>query len=435
MLGAVTGDIAASGSEGRDAEKELRDRIRGSLAAGAAGDALGYPVEFLSLESIVSKYGEKGITSFDTDVCSGKALVSDDTQMTLFTANGLLTGLTRGCMRGVAERPEYHVGNAYVDWLRTQTGGNPGKDGSPSTWLRDLPRMRAPRAPGTTCISACESLLRGREVNNDSRGCGGIMRVAPMGLLAAGDMVRKKLGYSLNSLAGAGALIARTTHHHPLGWLPAALQTALVYKLATTPRREAVENMGDIVLDSLGVIQGIPDWDFVRRARERMKPGEYKKYEERIERCAGNLERLTQAAVRHALYKDGDREAIRDLGEGWTAEEAWAISVYCAVRHAESLSQAVTAAVNHDGDSDSTGSITGNIMGAVYGYEEIKRENIFCPEGRSLEDTLELSDIILTLADDLSSGCVISGDGELDTPEKRRWYLRYCQMKPEGIPN
>lgn len=67
----------------------LQDRIRGSLIGGAIGDALGYPVEFMSRKAILRKFGDGGISQFELDK-SGKALVSNDTQMTLFTANGLL---------------------------------------------------------------------------------------------------------------------------------------------------------------------------------------------------------------------------------------------------------------------------------------------------------------------------------------------------------
>jgi hypothetical protein len=72
-------------------------------------------------------------------------------------------------------------------------------------------------------------------------------------------------------------------------------------------------------------------------------------------------------------------------------------------------------------------------MGAIYGYEHMKERNIFCPEAKKLEDTLELSEIILALADDLSMGCIISEYDPIDTPEKRQWYERYCEMKPNGI--
>ena len=86
----------------------IKDRISGSLMAGAAGDALGYTVEFMSRKSILAQYGSKGITKFDLS-SDGKALVSDDTQMTLFTACGMLMGVTRGYMRGIGGQPEKYV--------------------------------------------------------------------------------------------------------------------------------------------------------------------------------------------------------------------------------------------------------------------------------------------------------------------------------------
>ena len=129
-----------------------------------------------------------------------------------------------------------------------------------------------------------------------------------------------------------------------------------------------------------------------------------------------------------AANDKSDAENIRLLGEGWTGEEAWAIALYCAVRHIYSMEEAIIAAVNHDGDSDSTGAVCGNIMGAIYGYEAMKHKRLFCLQGRELEPTLELSDIILTLADDLCTSCIISEYGLIDTPEKRQWYERYCEM-------
>ena len=128
-----------------------------------------------------------------------------------------------------------------------------------------------------------------------------------------------------------------------------------------------------------------------------------------------------------------DHEAISQLGEGWVGDEALAIAIYCASRHIDSIEDAIIASVNHDGDSDSTGSICGNIMGAIHGYEHMAKRNIFCPEGGDLKDTLELSEIILAIADDLSDSCTISEHNPKDTPEMRQWYERYCEMKPTGI--
>ena len=104
---------------GLESEKYL-DKIRGSLIGGAVGDALGYAVEFMDEGYIFSKYGEDGITEYDIDPVSGKALISDDTQMTLFTANGILVGETRLAMRGIGGVPHMYMQHAYLDWLRTQ---------------------------------------------------------------------------------------------------------------------------------------------------------------------------------------------------------------------------------------------------------------------------------------------------------------------------
>ena len=53
------------------------------------------------------------------------------------------------------------------------------------------------------------------------------------------------------------------------------------------------------------------------------------------------------------------------------------------------------AAVNHGGDSDSTGAVTGNILGAAIGYEAIPQ---------FFRDDLELHDVILHIADDIYRG-------------------------------
>ncbi len=406
------------GMEEREQKRKerVKDCIRGSLMAGAAGDALGYPVEFMSRNAIHTQYGNKGITQFELDH-NDKALVSDDTQMTLFTANGMLMGLTRAYMRGIGGQLENYMNGAYVDWYYTQTGKLPEgatREDYHFTWLRDLPELAHRRAPGTTCMSACENLINNQRPRNNSKGCGGIMRVAPMGLLDAACQVKNDRGlYSTKRLAEAGAKIAKTTHLHPLGYLPAALMTLLISRIVPLTPEEVKASIYQIVQDGLDVMMGVEE-------DEHYTDKEY-------------LRELTRRAVELAKSDVSDANAIQQLGEGRTAEEAWAISLYCALRHIGNMKEAIIAAVNHDGDSDSTGSITGNIMGAIYGYEAITRERLFCPEGKRFEDTIELHNIILALADDLYTGCIISEYNPIETPEKKQWYARYCEMKPVGI--
>ena len=335
-----------------DKAKRVPDSIRGCLMAGAAGDALGYEVEFMSRRSILSRFGENGITKFALDR-NGKALISDDTQMTLFTANGMLMGLTRGYMRGIGGRPEKYVDIAYLDWYYTQTGKKREMliDDWHPTWLRDLPEMAHRRAPGNTCLRACESLFRREKAQNNCKGCGGIMRVAPMALLDAGYASRNENSYSIEELAEAGGEIAECTHKHPLGFLPASLLTVLLYKVIPMTAKQVQEEIDSIVADTVNIL-------------DRIYKGKYdadKRY----------LKELTMKAVQLAHSDISDADAIRQHGEGWVAEETWAIALYCAFRHIDSVEDAFIDSVTHDGDSDSTGSVCGNIMGAIYGYEHI----------------------------------------------------------------
>lgn len=399
----------------KEQQSRILDCIRGCLMAGAAGDALGYPLEFMSRGTIISRYGKNGITQFELD-SKGQALVSDDTQMTLFTANGMLMGLTRGYMRGIGGAPEKYVNGAYLDWYYTQTKRKKETffNDFHYTWLRDLPELAHRRAPGNTCISACESLLEGKGVNNNSKGCGGIMRVAPMALLEAGYTGRNEIGgYSDIELAEAGAEIAQVTHKHPLGFLPAAMLTHLLSRLVPLSVEDVKSRVNEIIDEAI-ILLG------------KIYMGEFEADKE-------VLSNLTRKAMELAHSDIPDEKAICQLGEGWTGEETWAIALYCSVRHIDSVADAIIASVNHDGDSDSTGSVTGNIMGAIYGYEYIKQQNLFCPTNQKFEEILELSNIILALADDVATGCIISEYDPIETPEKKQWYERYCEMRPAGI--
>ena len=119
----------------------LYDRVRGSLIGGAIGDALGYPIEFMSLKAIRQKYGDRGYINYQEFNNLGKAVISDDTQMTLFTANGLLNYITR-----ITITNGFHwkilienITSAYEDWLKTQVGIDNYYYHDPfRCWIRDI---------------------------------------------------------------------------------------------------------------------------------------------------------------------------------------------------------------------------------------------------------------------------------------------------------
>lgn len=342
-------------------EARYLDRVHGCLLGGAVGDALGYPVEFMSEERITEAFGDEGIREYALD--GDVARISDDTQMTLFTANGLLNAAWRAGSRegSVPESVDYasYVYLAYQDWLKTQRMGRIGRG---HTWLVNEPGLFSRRAPGITCLSALESGTMGtiEEPINGSKGCGGIMRVAPVAFLHDPDGMT---GEDLDLLAAQCAAI---THGDEFGYEPAAALVHLIRLLAdeNLEIREAVEKTRD----------ALPEL-FPKSRRVK------------------NLVRLINKSIRLSDSDEDDLTAIHELGEGWVAEETLAISLLCAMRHPDDFEAAVTASVNHNGDSDSTGSVTGQIMGAALGAHAIP--------GKYLRN-LELRSVIKTLADDLA---------------------------------
>lgn len=371
-------------------ETRRQDAIRGSLLGGAIGDALGYAVEFLGEKSIIDRYGDAGICAFDPDPVSGKALISDDTQMTLFTANGLLFGYTRGAMRGIMAEPENDVACAYQDWLRTQTTDYNAfrreENDHCVSWLADVPELYSRRAPGNTCLSA---LMQGKhgetKANNNSKGCGGVMRVAPMGLIR-----RNRL--PIEEADRCGAAFAAITHGHPLGWLPAALLVHIVRRIVYDRREQTLRQIVEDARDTVARLYA--QTDFI-----------------------DDMTALLNRAIDLSQNADSDLVNIHRLGEGWVGDEALAIAVYCALRYPNDFSAGIIAAVNHKGDSDSTGAVAGNILGAWVGYDAI--------EPKWKED-LELRDVLLEMADDLYTGCPIDED---TLKENSDWVRKYIDCR------
>jgi ADP-ribosylglycohydrolase len=97
-------------------------------------------------------------------------------------------------------------------------------------------------------------------------------------------------------------------------------------------------------------------------------------------------------------------EQIEEFGAGWVAEEALGIALWCSLAADDFLS-GVSAAVTHS-DSDSTGAITGNILGALLREEAIPTK---------LREDLAEREIVEEVADDLSE--LLSGDVTADDPE------------------
>ena len=251
---------------------------------------------------------------------------------------------------------------AYLRWLITQ-GEEPAEEYPEwfkSGWLIEQQELHNLRGPGQTNLSALRAPRQSRGEVNNSKGCGAVMRMAPVGLMC----------WKLNEGSGPSSPIAKQTfelgtelseltHGHPSGFLTGGVLGLLIQALIDGAGfKEALLVAKAILVDQ--------------------------KHHEETLQAIEMAERLSDSGLPH-------HAAILQLGEGWVAEEALAIAIYCSLV-AKNFRHGVTIAVNHNGDSDSTGAITGNILGTLYGVNKIPAEWL---------KQIELREVIIEIADDL----------------------------------
>lgn len=277
---------------------DLKSKLCGYLFGAACADALGRPVELLTLEKIKEKHGEQGILEVPPD-----SFWTDDTQLMLVLARGLLHGAE-------LELPKLmdKISEELILWLNEPDLG-----------------------AGATTKGAALSLKDGihwSESGLNSKTCGSLMRVGILGFIFQNDTEK---------LIRAASLSGRITHTHPTADA-ASIAGAYAVKLALDGI--APENM---FLPLLKVTEGISD-----ELTEALKHS-YK--------------------LAHSNLSDG--EALQKLGQGWYADETFALAYFCILRYPDDYKKAVQTAVNITGDSDSVASVAGGILGARLGIEAV----------------------------------------------------------------
>jgi ADP-ribosylglycohydrolase len=327
-----------------------RTHVAGCLLGGAVGDALGAGVESLSLAQIRARFGPEGVRDY-VPINEQLGTLSWHSQLTLFTAEGLIRASIRGREKGICDAVGV-VLHAYYRWLMTQgeslnSGASfqPGRDG----WLIELPALHARRGPSATILAALKGGERGttHAPINTSKGNGAAARAAPLGLSTLTDPFQM------------GVEVGALTHGHPTGYLAAGYVAVAIHAVM------AGASLSDALHAPLD-----------RLAREE---------------GSGELMSAIECALRLAHAAPATPESVEQLGRGFVAEEAVAIAAFCALQ-ASDFEHGVRLAVNHSGDTDVTGALTGQILGAYYGKSAIT--------ARWLE-RLELRADIAQLADDL----------------------------------
>jgi ADP-ribosylglycohydrolase len=277
---------------------DIKKKLRGYLFGTACGDALGRPVEHLTLEQIKEKYGGKGILEVPPD-----SPWTDDTQLMLVIARSVLRGAE-------LEIPELMdcIADELIHWL-------------------DEPDLGA----GATSRGAALRLKEGIHWSISgikSRTCGSLMRVGILGFIYRNNPEK---------LIKAALLSGRITHLHPVSEA-ASVAGAYAVKLAL----EGLEPK-EMYKPLLNVTEGISQ-----------------EFTDALE----NSYEISHSGM-------AEEDALKKLGQGWYADETFALAYFCTLRYPNDYKKAVQTAVNITGDSDSVGSVAGGILGARLGIEAL----------------------------------------------------------------
>lgn len=358
-------------------------RVHGCLMGGALGDAFGYLVEFDDTATIKRRFGPAGL--LDLFQAAGPVEFSDDTQLTLYTVDGLAEAL-EWAQQGVPADPTACLWLAYLRWLRSQ-GESPVLDSAPVPplrWIDSQAVLQQQRHPGKACLNSLKTGEMGtlfRPIDPEAKGCGSVMRSAPFGLIGHLEPA------TVAKMSMNGAAL---THGHPVAIQASAGFSWLIHQLAVAqlPLDAAVASM-------LGYLRGLPaEPDLLDRIETAVALG---------------------SAERHSPDRQlrGD-ELCAAVGAGWVADEALAVAVYAvlassdpAAGPSEHFRAAIRIAANHPGDSDSTASIAGNILGAYYGMAGLPEDWLRVAEAPELIQAM--ADLLLR-----SSGLEPAADGARD---------------------
>ena len=278
------------------------DKIRGYIYGSAYGDALGAPIEFLSHEAIIHRYGPDGINEPIV-----RANWTDDTEIMMAVGKGIIAEKTDNF-----EIIMTNVAKQFIKWL-----GNTGL------------------APGMTCLTACQTLKRGKNWKEsgivDSKGCGSAMRSGILGFLFEDKEALKVVAHNVGII----------THGHIDADVAAQAAALLVYY---AKHEIAIQEYPRLLRNDIG--------------------GLSEKFD--------NLLNVVEKLIRDSDIDDV--AALGIIGQGWVGDEAVLMALYCILKYPDDYPKVLRTAVNITGDSDSIGAIAEGIMGTKIGFEKLPKE-------------------------------------------------------------
>lgn len=313
----------------------MKEKMLNIIKAGAIGDAFGYNVEFQSWEHIKITYG--GPILFSN--CDNY-IISDDTQMTLFCLEALKENYQNNNNNESILKSIYDY---YLDWNATQY-----HDLIIRKEFSKQKELQKRQAPGRTCLTALGSGRFGTMENriNDSKGCGGIMRVAPIGFL----------NRNLDDIIYLGCMQSALTHGHPEGYLSSGFFAGLIH---LGIKNISFKESYSIVKEKISLYKDSKDFiDYLNKIEK------YLDFE---------------------FNNPNDMTDI--IGEGWTGENALGLAIY-ALKQSKSFEHALVISTNHRGDSDSTASMAGQLFAT---FNTLDEKDLYIFEYLDLNKIIEVS--------------------------------------------
>ena len=336
--------------------KRSKAYYRGCLLGGAAGDALAYPLRTMTAEELVP-YTEGGkLTDLICHDAVGRALVSDDTQLMAFTADGMIWADKRAHEKGVyAYIPSVFYG--YQKWYYTQTGHFADAEyeflmNSRILRWEELYARRVENSPALDALRLSTNAKRGTFTNrpNALGTYGPLVRTSPVSLYFAEDPAR---AYKI------GCQQAALTHGAPEVWYASGFVSAmLVYILEDQDVEKAAENA-------------------LRHIRN----------EENAQNVAAAVRVAVLAATRENVTEEEFYSRIEDPE---SAVPTLALALFASLRHSDDFAEAVISAANAKKEPNGAASLTGQFLGSSLGSLEIPYNWI---------RKVELSDLLVEQAD------------------------------------
>ena len=337
------------------------DKFEGALIGSAVGDAFGYPLMALSYAEICQRFEKNGALELAVSRKTDTALFTEATQMSLFTADGIIWAHAENVAHENGAVANY-VFYSYQLWLYMQTRSIAGSE---YEWLFDKKQnpnissllrskgLGKKRRLSDSNIDALFDARNGifgtlsRKLNNNTD-AGAVKRVLPVGLF---------YGDNSDMAFRIGCDVGAITHSAPDGYLPCGVYTAIIAELLRG------NNVDDAVNEAMALLAAYPDNE--------------------------NTYSALQRAVDLANDEDVEpREGLGELGDGISAISCLAIAVYSAILHQTNYKFAIALAANHDGDSSACGAIAGGILGVWYGLKKLPKNWTKKVQYRNLLETV-----------------------------------------------